>query len=195
MIWFILFPLSLIVSALCYLTNPFVVLFADNCGELHGFLKLWQTWDDCLDVEWFVKEKVPKLLRYDFDEHYISVRDQPPDLIKYGRTKGAVICINNNWTIKERLQRYLCRVLWLYRNCAYGFAFYVFGRYTRAQDLKIIREGVCYDKTKNILMRPWKAHITPVIWNVMIDIFLGWKIDESTDSMAMIAGRMIFRWR
>ena len=193
MIWFFLWPLSVVVSIVCYLTNPFVVLFADNCGELHGFLKLWQTWDDCLDVEFFVKEKVPKAFRYDFDKHYISIRDQPPDLIKYGRTKGAVICINNNWTIKERLQRYCCRVLWLTRNCAYGFAFYVFGRFTRATDIVKIKNGVCYDSSKSVVLRPWKVHVMPTIGNVLIDIFLGWKINEAEDSMSMIAGRIIFR--
>ena len=36
MIWFIMFPLNVICSILCYLTNWLVVLMADEEGELHG---------------------------------------------------------------------------------------------------------------------------------------------------------------
>lgn len=59
MVWLIYYPLNFLCSILCYLTNWLVVFFADERGELDGAFHLWQTWDDSLDVEWFVKETVP----------------------------------------------------------------------------------------------------------------------------------------
>ena len=128
MIYFPLAILNIVVSILCYITNPIVVFFADEVGELHGFLKNWQTWDDSLDVRFMVVEKVPSIFRYDFDSKYISSREPLSDP-KYGRDKGCVILKPNAvFSIKEKIQRYFCRLLWLYRNNAYGFAFYFFGR-------------------------------------------------------------------
>lgn len=34
--WFLYAPLQLICMVICYITNPIVVLFADENGELHG---------------------------------------------------------------------------------------------------------------------------------------------------------------
>ena len=53
-------PLNILLMLFCYITNPIVVLFADETGELHSFLRYWQTWDDSLDPAFFVKRKVPK---------------------------------------------------------------------------------------------------------------------------------------
>lgn len=45
-LWLIYFLLSLFFMILCYVTNPFVVPFADINGELPSFLHYWQTWDN-----------------------------------------------------------------------------------------------------------------------------------------------------
>lgn len=37
--WFLYAPLQLLIMIICYITNPIVVLFADENGELHGFLR------------------------------------------------------------------------------------------------------------------------------------------------------------
>ena len=49
--WFLYAPLQLLIMIICYITNPIVVLFADKDGELHGFLRKWQTFDDSCDSE------------------------------------------------------------------------------------------------------------------------------------------------
>ena len=191
MIWLLLFPLNVLCSVLCYFTNPIAVLFADERGELHGVWRYWQTWDDSLDVQWFVKEVVPECLRYDFDKHYRSSREA----IEYNRTKGCVEIIDGNFTNHERWQRYLCRVLWLYRNCAYGFAFYLFGRPVNGNDMTMLKSednfAVGYDKTKNIIVRPWIFYYA----KHHINVFLGWKIDYAGNvtERAMIAGRVVLR--
>jgi hypothetical protein len=194
--WILYFPLNTFFTILCYLTNWIVTPFADEAGELHGVLRYWQTWDDTLDVEWFVKEKVPKFLRYDFDKHYKTTREQTPELAKYNRTKGAVICINNSFTVWERIQRYICRTLWLYRNNSYGFAFYLFGINANYEDLNVKRKdyknGDWYEVVngRGFWCCPWKF-TGQFGW---ISFYLGWKLyGYETPTRYMIAGRIILR--
>jgi len=208
MIYFLLLPLNLVVMLLCYITNPIVCLFADEEGELHGILKYWQTWDDSCDSMFFVKERAPKYIKYDYDSKYIQVIGTDSELSKTGNSRCySKLKDGATFTFKEKVQRYLCRVLWLTRNNAYGFSFYMFGVNVKGCDLEIkknIREGdneyrFAYDKTKSIFARPWVLYYNWKIndkfyWN----IFLGWKISTSnpTDTSlkkAMIANRISIR--
>ncbi len=43
MSWLLYVCLDLIFTVLCYLTNWFVVIFADEKGQLPKVFKLWQT--------------------------------------------------------------------------------------------------------------------------------------------------------
>lgn len=190
--WFWMFPLNVITSLLCYITNPIVVLFANEEGELPGVLKLWQTWDDALDVDWFVKYTAPDCLRYDFDAHYVPGREQPDDLKKYNRTKGCVLCYNRDFTIHERIQRYCCRTLWLTRNCGYGFAFYLFGADHNGLLLKKIeREHYTLLYGPEYQGSPWQFIGK---WGGF-QVMAGWKLDEDSTELtrSMIAGRIIYR--
>jgi hypothetical protein len=205
MIYFPLVILNIIVSIICYITNPIVVLFADNVGELHGFLRYWQTWDDSLDVEFMVKEKVPSIFRYDFDSKYISSRESTTELAEVGRDKGCVILKSGAiFSTKEKIQRYFCRLLWLCRNNAYGFSFYIFGRKVKGSDI-VMKKNINtykekfifgYDKSKYIWNCPWILIIDKLfLSNIGITIFLGWKLDfyDTSDKkkMAMIANRIV----
>jgi hypothetical protein len=59
MSWLLYVCLDLIFTVLCYLTNWFVVIFADEKGQLPKVFKLWQTYDNprnltfgrCLDLK------------------------------------------------------------------------------------------------------------------------------------------------
>lgn len=194
--WILYWPLNCIFTVLCYLTNWAVTPFCDERGELHGFLRLWQTWDDSCDVEFFVKERAPKIFRYDFDKHYQSAREHTVELDKYNRTKGCVIIINDNFTVWERIQRYFCRTLWLYRNNSYGFAFYWFGIESEWDTLvdRVVRKenGDWYEVVygKGFWNMPWKftGQYGWVSW------YFGWKLYEYTGvTRSMIAGRIILR--
>ena len=194
--WLLLFPLNVLCSILCYLTNPIAVLFADERGELHGVWRYWQTWDDSCDVQWFVAS-LPRFLRYDFDKHYTPSRETNDFLASVGRDKGCVVLIDGNFTVTERIQRYLCRVLWLYRNCAYGFAFYLFGITASGADIVFYRRDseavICYDKTKDTWNRPWLVALDiPLVGDVHLDVMAGWKLaySEGVPRRSMIAGRV-----
>lgn len=188
MLWPILFIANTLCSILCYLTNWIVVLFADKDGELHGIWKLWQTWDDSLDVDWFVKGSVPRCFRYDFDKHYESYVDRPYELARLNRSKGAVRDLGVPWSIKERLQRYVCRVLWLTRNCGYGFAFWWFGANHTGIYL-IHKKGSWYDYWYNNYY--WE--FSGKLW--VFEILAGWKLNVASRELtrSMIAGRIIVR--
>ena len=207
MIYLLLLPLQLICMILCYLTNWFVCLFANEVGELPSIFRLWQTWDDCLDIDFHVKEVVPSFLRYDYDSKYQVIKQYPLYLTKYNRFKyGVKLKSNAHFSFKEKIQRYFCRVLWLMRNSAYGFAFYLFGQNINGNDLKIIKDTnndyehedlfIAYDPTKNILIRPFMIKGEPkLIGKLYLNIFLGWKIDRTSNVpvRCMLAHRIAFR--
>ena len=199
-IWLLYFLLSLVIMAVCYITNPVVVLFCNDEGELPSFLHYWQTWDNSCDCSESV-EHAPEIFQYDWAKHYREYLSTTPYLASVNRNRWFVSCIDNNFTAWETIQRYFCRVLWLTRNCAYGWAFYVLGlavsptlEITESEHTKFVREvygqGLWgaweYRNTAPI----FKAFGYIVHWNNL----LGWKIDESAkyDTRAMIANRIAF---
>ena len=202
-----------------YKTNPIVVLFADKYGNLPHSLRYWQTYDNCLDVEWMVTEGVvPKLFRYDFNKHYkyhYEVKNDDGTLIP-----GHVDILDDTFTIKERMQRYFCRLLWLNRNCAYGYSYEVSGIDYNTMDMEIItntkHERVVYEGESEYSTWTKDASGIPVTtthhytggyfalkfeipWYCFgkkfdFDIYLGWKINPSLErgrtTKAMLAMRV-----
>lgn len=208
MFYFLLMPLNLVVMLLCYFTNPIVCLFANEEGELPGVLKYWQTWDDSCDSGFFVKTRVNSIFRYDYDSKYEEYMGTTPELSVTGNIRRFVkVRDGATFSFKERIQRYFCRVLWLTRNNGYGFAFYIFGVDIKGCNLEIKKDILdgdneyrfAYDRTKNILIRPWVFYYNWQIndrlyWN----IYLGWKISTSESTSifpkkAMIANRISIR--
>ena len=125
--WFVFSILDVLFNIAAYVTDPIVLLFADEVGNLPRAFILWENWDDHLDVSWMIYENhVPKFAKYDFNKHY---RYYTPEEAKQliGEYRGYVDLLDGNFTAKERLQRYICRLFWLWRNNAYGFSYYVTG--------------------------------------------------------------------
>ena len=197
MSWFYLAPLNALCAVLCYLTNWLVVAFSNEEGNLPGVLRYWQTWDDSLDVEWYVKERLPKFLRYDFDKHYKTGRMATPELSALGQDRGCVTLIDPYFTVKERIQRYFCRALWLYRNNGYGFAFYLFGRDVVGENVarKVKRDGEFFDVRTKDGQGAWGWHIEwPITKHLATKIYIGWKIGDNPYTgtrRAMLADRLI----
>ncbi len=177
--------LQLLCMGLCYLTNPFVVLFADNEVELPSFLRLWQTWDSSLDNRQYVLHDCPRWLSYDFDEYY----DTAVMTLGHGRSKKIVLA-KKPFPLKLKLKHYLNRVFWIYRNCGYGFAFYLFGVDTdpktirREDDHFAIASNAFRYKNDDPISQHWR-------WC----IYLGWKFDFYDPCRAMIATRFTIHRR
>lgn len=177
--------LQLLCMGLCYITNPLVVLFADEEGELPAFLRLWQTWDSSLDNRQYVLYDCPKWLSYDFDDYY----DTAIMCIGHGRSKKIVIA-KKPFPKRLWLKHYLNRAFWIYRNCGYGFAFYPFGVDTDPKTIRRKSEhfSICSNAFRYKNDSPISKHLR---WC----IYLGWKYDFYDSCRAMIATRFTVRWR
>lgn len=182
---------------LCYLLNPIVVLFADDEGELHGWLHYFQTHDDSLDSEFYMKECVPAFLDYGYNEHYYSVTDvdyfDGECVRTYSKLKE-----NCSWTTKERIQRYCCRVLWLYRNCAYGFCHYFFGQNMENIEWKKINNKEFYGVTGNKWLKPFVyKNENEICKHLEWKVYIGWKAypNQSDARHCMIASRVWLNYK
>lgn len=188
----------------CYITNPIVVLFADEKGNLPKYLQWWQTYDNCLDIQWMITEGiVPKLFRYDFNKHYVYT----PEYKDNGEmVPGHVLIIDPVFTKWELVQRYFCRLAWLYRNTGYGFSYNITGcTYNTSNNIRT--EQRYFDIGKTIEFRHilnskdnLLAYKRAIIWvlpylnkKFKLDIYLGWKLQEYTkpyNLRAMLAFRI-----
>lgn len=168
--------LDLLFTLVCYITNPIVVLFADEVGELPWVLTWWANWDDHMDIDWMVYEHhVPRFAEYDFNRHY-KYHDPEEALQRIGVYRGYVDLLDPNFTLKEKLQRYVCRVWWLYRNCGYGFSYYVTGVDIKPEDVKQIKteeaDGYTWYVTENAFCyKDERPSFLCLFW----DNYVGWK--------------------
>lgn len=174
--WLLLTVLDVLFNIFAYITDPVVLLFADDYGNLPAIFKWWENWDDHLDIDWMVDEHhVPSFAEYDFHKHYrYHTPAEAEKLI--GEYRGYVELLDSDFTLKERLQRYVCRLWWLWRNNAYGFSYYVTG-------IDIHKEDVIKVKTDEKDGYTW--YVTeyafcykderPSFCGYRWDNFVGWK--------------------
>lgn len=216
LIYILLLIVDILFNLICYITNPIVILFADEYGELPAIFKWWANWDDGLDIEWMISEHhVPKWAEYDFNKHY-KYYSEWEALKQKGRFKGYVELLDPNFTLKERFQRYICRLVWLYRNCAYGFSYYITGRVINGAEiidknppLKILNQKVTVRYYKNWLttgpfciygMIRWNPkNISWLKWtkidhNFIMKIFFGWKFQSTKSNITERAMLAFFWW-
>lgn len=180
--WFFQMILELLAMIVAYATNWLVVFFCDEHGWLPKCLKWWQTYDNCLDVEWMITEGiVPKCFRYNYKKHYVYHYEYKDGEVMI---PGYVELINADFTFKERAQRYFCRVLWLYRNSNYGFSYYVNGRDVDGAK-NIVKKDI-----KEPNNEQWISYIPNCLWNITwsvfyckqycrwfrLRIYIGWKL-------------------
>lgn len=188
--WIVYAILVIISNIIAYITNPIICLFADEYGNLPKCLRWWQTEDNCLDVGWMIDEDcVPDFAKYDFKKHYIyHYEDKTNDHM----IPGYVEIIDPNFTFKEKVQRYICRLCWLYRNSAYGFAYEICGKNVLPTNIVLVKHEriseynqitISYDKTTKWYNKVFKIYICkPWLGDTFyLRIYLGWKMtDDNT---------------
>ena len=193
--WFLYAIREILVTILAYIVNPIVCLFADNEGWLPRWLFWFQTYDNTLDVEWMITENVvPKFAQYDYAKHYVYHYEEK---FEDGTViPGYVSVLDPRFTIKERVQRYICRLAWLYRNTNYGFSYLVNGVDIDASKLLIVRKWekfndeqcICYDPTVNLWDRPWCIYYCKQYCKKFrLRIYLGWKLKSLHSGRHMLA--------
>lgn len=198
--WFIMVVLQWAATLFCMITTPLVVLLCDEEGELAGIFHLWQTWDDSCYAEQEATESAPKFLQYDWHGKYYTVEEVIPNT---GRTRR--LAKKYPWatfTTKERIKRYLCAVLWLWRNPAYGFSFYLFGRDVDLSDMRWItfvdNHRIGYDRADKSWNTAWCIKDDRYICKyIRKSWYLGWKIPTTGQGVVrcMIASRLSLRFK
>lgn len=187
--WMAYFPLALLVELVCYILNPIVCLFTrkevrtDRAKILGGVVTMprdyllkplmyFQTHDNAVDEWWYdgyAKDSFFKFLREATQEDY-----------------------DKSWWI-----RYLCRVMWLYRNNAYGFLFYWFS--TPVEDLEYEKVVGVEDSGKFWMHYQafkhsfkFECQIPILFTNRYYSINIGWKAHRSAPlPLKMFANRFI----
>ena len=192
--WILYTIVDILFNIIAYLTNPFVLLTANDVGEMPPFLdRYWNNHDDHLDIDWMIDEgHVPKIFRYDFHRHYKYHDPYEAEQIT-GEYRGYVDLLDPNFTLWERVQRYFCRLIWLYRNNAYGFSYYVTGIDINADDVEKIKteekDGYTWYVTDYAFCYKDER---PSFFGMKWDNYVGWKfksIDHPTER-CMLAVRI-----
>lgn len=207
-LWVVQAIFELCAMVIAYLTNPIVVLFADEYGNLPKCLRYWQTYDNCLDVSWMIYEDcVPDIFKYDFNKHYTyhyEDKSDPSDI-----KPGHVEIKDPNFTTEEKIKRYFCRLCWLYRNSNYGFSYEVNGRTYNGKDNKPYvdidvrndnRWVSVVENENDAAWLKWLKLLTVATWSVYIEtqyckwfrfrLYIGWKLKRCfnpVEQRAMLA--------
>lgn len=171
LIWLFIFPFNFGIYLLCMILNPLVALFVTKRGGREYLVQplYWfQTHDNAVDEWWWGCFNESSALAY-FRDATQAQYD------------------------KSAFLRYACRVMWLWRNVGYGFAYNVFGRKLDEElwikERVVEKQGFWYKLTQRRSSFQLKMTI-PTPWFWYLDINIGWKTHKGFPR-AMYAGRLI----
>ena len=184
--WLLLYPLNLIVELIAYLCAPIVALFITKRERLDRVKRLgnqqismkreylvdwlywFQTHDNAVDEYWwgcFSDDSIFSYLKNGTQEQYDT----------------------------SKVFRYLCRVMWLWRNCAYGFSYNIFGvpldKTEFVKEYGTKHQGFWYLFTKRESSFQLEMQI-PTPWSWHISTNIGWKEHDGFPRV-MYASRIV----
>ena len=160
-----------------YLVTPLLPLFVGEDGTLPPYLKWFETWD----ARHLFFDGTGEIQSDWLQIHWLFLK--PIESIPW-------------------LHLYLCRVLWLYRNCGYGFAYYVCGKEYIQEDvistIKTNEDGLLKIEmwVGDLFRRSGFIPYSIFNNNLGFDYYLGWKLQAADDCptgkpiKAMIAMRI-----
>ena len=186
LVWGLLFIPSVLVEVFCYTLTPLIALFittedrTDKVKRLGGitvtmprtYLQKWcrwfQTHDNAVDEYWYGLYTEDSVLKY--------LRD------------ATQADYDNSGFL-----RYVCRMLWMWRNCGYGFLYNWFGRaYGETIETKEVGDkhiGFYFKLCKRADSFQFECKI-PLTANRYISINMGWKHHDGFPRV-MYANRLI----
>ena len=186
LLWALMFIPELLVKVMCVFLAPLVALFIRS-EERTDRVKQLDNQQHTLMRDYLIKPL-----------YWFQTHDNAVDEWWFGAfNRSSVLAYFRNGTQAQyessRFFRYACRVMWLWRNVGYGFAYNIFGRVL--DDTLWVKErgvedtGFWYKFTRRVSSFQLKAHIpTPWFWH--LDINIGWKTHKGFPR-AMYAGRLI----
>lgn len=186
LIWLAFFIPAILIELVCYVLNPIVCLFVRKEPRTDRVKRI-DNKEHTLDREYLIKPLM-----------WFQTHDNALDEYWYGLfTKDSIFSAIRNATQADYDSkwwlRYICRVLWLSRNTAYGFHYNLFSR-PNEEDLKVYTKGT---KKKTfwyelaIRKSSWQLEANiPVGFNKYMSINIGWKAHKGFPKM-MYANRII----
>lgn len=188
LLWLVYFIPAILIELVCYLLAPLVAIFITT-----------RWYDDIVKR----KGKIMIALRRDFiikPLYWFQTHDNAVDEWWYGvYNKDHWFKFAQNWTQNDydnsKFIRYYCRLMWLWRNCAYGFHYNLF---SRPKETVIKRQflsnniptGKVFWYCLSIYPKSFQfeCHI-PLKWRY-ISINIGWKAHKKIPNL-LYANRII----
>ena len=176
--YLILLPFNFLFMLVALIFNPLVIFFIKEDGTFPPFLCWFETWD----ARHLFFDGSGEIQADWLDIHWKFLRP----LLSY-----------------PKVHLYLCRLLWLYRNCGYGFAYYVCGA-TYNRHYIISRTYTSPEGALDVYMESYfdsvfrRSGFYPYkLFNYKFgfDYYVGWKLQAGTGesdgrSRAMFAMRI-----
>ncbi len=186
LLWALMFIPEFLVKVMCVFLAPVVALFITS-RERTDRVKQLDNKQHTLMRDYLVKPL-----------YWFQTHDNAVDEWWFGAfNRSSVLAYFRNGTQAQyessRFFRYACRVMWLWRNVGYGFAYNVFGRKLDEElwikERGVEKQGFWYKLTQRRSSFQLKMTI-PTPWFWYLDINIGWKTHKGFPR-AMYAGRLI----
>ncbi len=190
LLWILFFIPNLLIEIACMILAPVVALFITH-EERTDRVKQLGNKQITLQREYLIKPF-----------YWFQTHDNAVDEYWWGMfyKKSMLPWVRNarqsDYDSSKAL-RWMCRVLWLWRNCAYGFSYNLFGRDLIGEEkvTEVGNEKTGYWRRFHSRSNSWqlKAHY-PIGFGLQIDVNIGWKTHKGFPR-AMYADRLIsFRY-
>jgi hypothetical protein len=184
LLWLLYFIPALAIELMCYLLAPIVACFVTSRLRT-DYVKRWR-----VEAGTFRDYIITSL-------YWFQTHDNAVDEWWYGMyNTDHWFAFARAWTQSDydrsRFVRYYCRLMWLWRNCAYGFHYALFSRpketacrvYTRGTEGK----GIWYEL--KIYTSSFQLECQVPLGARYLSINIGWKAHKTTERL-LYANRII----
>jgi len=175
LLWLLLLVPSILVEIMCYLLNPIIALFITSEPRTDRVKRApWNNGTFTFDRDYIIKPF-----------RWFQTHDNAVDEWWYGAfnskshfkflREATQEDYDNSWWI-----RYCCRVMWMYRNNAYGFLYNLFSRPLEERiDVKEhgVEDSGSFWYLLQVYPSSWKLEVQIPVWktNRYISVNCGWK--------------------
>lgn len=185
LIWLIYFFPAIAIELVCYLLAPLVALFVTTSPRL-DYVKRLGFPQTMMPRDYIIKPL-----------YWFQTHDNAVDEWWYGMyNTNHWFAFARAWTQadydRSRFIRYYCRVMWLWRNCAYGFHYALFSRpkeaLRKSYTAGVEDEGFWYQL--DLYLTSFQLQCQVPLGARYLSVNIGWKAHKTTQRL-LYANRII----
>ena len=191
LLWLVFFIPAILIELICYVLAPLVAIFITTKPRT-DVVKRYNKQIVILDRDYLIKPL-----------YWFQTHDNAVDEWWYGVYNiDHWFKFAQNWTQEDydssKFVRYYCRIIWLWRNCAYGFHYNLFSKPKELAPIKSYEHGVegngfwyhlkVFNKSFQLEAHIPLSSIEP--GNRYCSINIGWKAHKSTSKL-LYANRIV----